>query len=199
MASVYDLKPRFQALLRPLAGLLAKAGVTANGVTIVAVLLSLATGAALLIWPWAMLLVPAALFVRMALNAIDGMLAREHGQKSRLGAVLNELGDAVSDVSLYLPFARAPGINGWLVVLVVVLALIGELAGMAAVQISSERRYDGPMGKSDRAAVFGVIALLLGLGVRAGSWTTTVLTAVAVLGVLTIVNRARRALATDPR
>ena len=93
MASIYDLKPRFQALLRPLAGFLARAGVTANQVTIAAVLLSLATGAALLIWPWAMLLVPGALFVRMALNAIDGMLAREHGQKSRMGAVLNELGD----------------------------------------------------------------------------------------------------------
>ena len=41
----------------------------------------------------------------MALNAIDGMLAREYGQKSRLGAYLNELGDVVSDAALYAPFA----------------------------------------------------------------------------------------------
>jgi len=41
----------------------------------------------------------------MALNAIDGMLAREFGQKSRLGACLNELCDVVSDATLYLPFA----------------------------------------------------------------------------------------------
>ena len=126
------------------------------------------------------------------------MLAREHGQKSRMGAVLNELGDAVSDSALYLPFGRAPGINSWLVILVVVLALLGELAGVVAVQIGTERRYDGPMGKSDRAMVFGILGLLLGLGVNPGPWTTTVLTAVAVLGVLTIVNRARRALATGP-
>ena len=51
-------------------------------------------------------LLPAVLFVRMALNAIDGMLAREHGQKSALGAFLNELCDVVSDAALYLPFAR---------------------------------------------------------------------------------------------
>ena len=40
---------------------------------------------------WPLLLVGPWLFVRMALNAIDGMLAREHGQKSALGGILNEL------------------------------------------------------------------------------------------------------------
>jgi hypothetical protein len=35
-----------------------------------------------------LLVLPGFLFVRMALNAIDGMLAREHAMKSRLGAVL---------------------------------------------------------------------------------------------------------------
>jgi CDP-diacylglycerol--glycerol-3-phosphate 3-phosphatidyltransferase len=198
MASIYDLKPRFQALLRPVVRFLARAGVTANQITVLAVVLSLATGGALLIWPWAMLLVPAALLIRMALNAIDGMLAREHDQKSRLGAVLNELGDVISDVALYMPFARAPGVNRWLVVLVVVLALIGELAGVVALEIGAARRYDGPMGKSDRAVFFGTIALLIGLGVDAGPWTTIVLTVAAVLAALTVVNRARGALAAGP-
>ena len=41
----------------------------------------------------------------MALNAIDGMLAREFGQKSALGGYLNEIGDVVSDAALYAPFA----------------------------------------------------------------------------------------------
>ena len=39
----------------------------------------------------------------MALNAIDGMLAREFNQKSRLGGYLNEITDVVSDAALYLP------------------------------------------------------------------------------------------------
>ena len=51
------------------------------------------------------LLIPVWLLVRMALNAIDGMLAREFGQKSGLGAYLNEIGDVVSDAALYAPFA----------------------------------------------------------------------------------------------
>ncbi len=49
-------------------------------------------------------LLPLVLFVRMALNAIDGMMAREFGQASKLGAYLNEIGDIVSDVALILPF-----------------------------------------------------------------------------------------------
>src|SRR3954470_15131265 len=104
MASIYDIKPAFQNLLRPITRALAAAGITANQVTLSAMLLSCAVGGCVLGFPledWPLLLMPAFLFVRMALNAIDGMLAREHGMKSKLGAVLNELGDVVSDTALY--------------------------------------------------------------------------------------------------
>jgi CDP-diacylglycerol--glycerol-3-phosphate 3-phosphatidyltransferase len=54
------------------------------------------------------------------------------------------------------------------------------------------------MGKSDRAFVFGLFGLLLGLGVPTGRWQTTALIAVSALLIVTIVNRARRALAQKP-
>lgn len=198
MPSIYDLKPRFQALLRPLVGVLARAGVTANQVTLLAVAASAGAGFALLLDPgasWALLLVPAMLLLRMALNAVDGMLAREHGQQSKLGALLNELGDVVSDSVLYLPFALIPGLDSRLVVVIVVLALIAEMTGVVAIQVGGDRRYDGPMGKSDRAFAFGLLALLLGLGVAPGGWSTGLLALVAVLAAATILNRSRRALA----
>ena len=198
MASVYDLKPAFQRLLRPVVGALARTGVTANQVTVSAFLLSLAAGAAIAASPSSrgMLgLLPAVLFLRMALNAIDGMLAREHGQASRLGAVLNEVGDVVSDTALYLPLALVPGFAPVPVVLSVVFAIISEMTGLVAAQIGAARRYDGPMGKSDRAFVFGLFALLVGLGVPSGGWLTPALWMVVALLVVTIVNRARRALA----
>jgi CDP-diacylglycerol--glycerol-3-phosphate 3-phosphatidyltransferase len=197
MPSIYDLKPRFQALLRPLVGTLARAGVTANQVTLGAALLSIVTGALNARWPGSarvLLLVPLVLFLRMALNAIDGMLAREHHQQSRLGAILNELGDVVSDSALYLPLALVPGLDPRLVVLAVVVAIIGEMTGVVAIQIGATRRYDGPMGKSDRAFWFGLLALLLGVGVAPGWWGTALLALIAGLGLVTIVNRARRAL-----
>jgi CDP-diacylglycerol--glycerol-3-phosphate 3-phosphatidyltransferase len=197
LVSVYDLKPGFQKLLRPLCRALARAGVTANQVTLCAAMMSVALGAA--IWTmhgtaWTLLALPPLLFVRMALNAIDGMLAREFAQKSALGAVLNELGDVVSDTALYLPFGMITGVDGALVGLVVAIAIMTEMAGVVAVQIGASRRYDGPFGKSDRAVFFGALALLLGLGVRPGPWTDIVLALAAVAGALTIVNRARAAL-----
>jgi CDP-diacylglycerol--glycerol-3-phosphate 3-phosphatidyltransferase len=144
-----------------------------------------------------LLLVPLVLFLRMALNAIDGMLAREHDQRSRLGAVLNELGDVVSDAGLYLPFAVVPGLDARLVVPAVIVAIIGEMAGVVAIQIGAHRRYDGPMGKSDRAFAFGLLALLLGLGLAPGWWSTGLLALIVLLGSLTVLNRCRRALATE--
>ncbi len=198
MPTIYDLKPRFQALLRPVVGRLANRGITANQVTLAALALSLATGLLTTLGAnhrhWPLLLVPAVLFIRMALNAIDGMLAREHAMQSPEGAILNELGDVISDAALYLPFALIPGVCGSLVVIAVVLALISEMTGVVAIQIGAQRRYDGPMGKSDRAFTFGLIGLLLGLGFKIHLLVNIVLTGVLVLLGITIRNRARQAL-----
>jgi GTP-binding protein len=145
MASIYDIKPAFQKLLRPLTSALAAAGVTANQVTVAAALLSAGVGACIWFQPaarWPLLVLPGFLFVRMALNAIDGMLAREHNQKSRLGAVLNEIGDVLADTALYLPLATVPGFSPWLVVVITILAIVSEMTGVVAVQIGATRRYD---------------------------------------------------------
>jgi CDP-diacylglycerol---glycerol-3-phosphate 3-phosphatidyltransferase len=149
VVTLYDLKPRFQALLRPLVRKLADAGVTANQVTLLACAVSIAIGLA--IWltatPALFLLLPVWLFARMALNAVDGMLAREFGQKSDLGAYLNELTDVVADAALYLPFALvAPFAPAW-VVIVVLLATLTEMAGALSCSTGT-----GPRRRRRRAA-----------------------------------------------
>jgi CDP-diacylglycerol--glycerol-3-phosphate 3-phosphatidyltransferase len=212
MPSIYQIKPRFQALLRPLVRDLAAGGHTANEVTITAVVMSLAAGVVLANWAsvqavW--FLLPVVLLVRMALNAIDGMLAREHGQKSALGAFLNELCDVISDAALYLPFALipelhqpeafagaayVPGVNPIVVIFAVLLAALSEMAGVVAIQIGAERRYDGPMGKSDRALAFGFLAVLVGLDVVPTLWITWAIGIIALLTAWTIVNRVRAGL-----
>jgi CDP-diacylglycerol--glycerol-3-phosphate 3-phosphatidyltransferase len=198
VATIYDLKPRFQALLRPIAARLVNAGATANGVTLAALIMSLAQGGAIAFWPesrWPLLLLPVTLFVRMVLNAIDGIMAKEHDQKSNIGALFNEISDVVSDAALYLPFALIAGVNAPLVVLVVVASVIAEMAGVLGPMIGATRRYDGPFGKSDRAFGFGALAVLLGLGLSPGLWTTSVLAVMLVLAAVTVWNRARRAVA----
>lgn len=197
MASVYDLKPKFQALLRPAVAWLAKHGVTANQVTLSAFVLSAVGGAMVGLYPqevWPLAAMPLILFLRMALNAVDGMLAREFGQKSRLGAVLNELGDVLSDAVLYLPLALVPQIADWSIVIFVLMAIVVEFAGVVAIQIGAERRYDGPMGKSDRAFWIGLLATLLAFGLINSWWATAFAWSLAILSVPTVINRARRAL-----
>ncbi|NYE22447.1 CDP-diacylglycerol--glycerol-3-phosphate 3-phosphatidyltransferase [Pigmentiphaga litoralis] len=196
MISIYQLKPRFQALLRPRVVQLHARGVTANQVTVFAAVVSVLLGLFLAFQanhPWLFLLVPVWMFARMALNAIDGMLAREFGQQSRLGAYLNELCDVVADAALYLPFAALFGVaTGW-VILVVLLATISEYAGVLGLMVGATRRYDGPMGKSDRAFCFGVLGLAAAIGVPA-FLLNLLLIVVAVLLVVTIYNRVHRGL-----
>jgi CDP-diacylglycerol---glycerol-3-phosphate 3-phosphatidyltransferase len=197
MPSIYQLKPGFQRLLRPLARGLVRAGVTPNQVTLAGVALSIGAGAVVAWQPterWPLLLLPATLVVRMALNALDGMMAREHGLATPLGALLNELGDVVADAALYLPLAWVAAFPAAGVVAAVVLAGLSELAGVAAVQVGATRRYDGPMGKSDRAFVFGALGLGLGLGLHPGRWVDAVVWVVVALLAVTVANRARAAL-----
>jgi CDP-diacylglycerol---glycerol-3-phosphate 3-phosphatidyltransferase len=197
MATIYDLKPKFQAMLRPIVNILATKGITPNQVTWAALLLSIFAGLMIALSHgalWSLLMIPFIMFIRMAMNAIDGILAKEHDMKTDAGAILNEMSDVVSDVALYLPLAFVDGVSIILVVLFAIVGIFTEMAGVLAAVISGQRRYDGPMGKSDRAFVFGFICLLLGLGVGSGFWLDALLTISILLGVLTVVNRSKGAL-----
>ena len=197
MISIYSLKPRFQNLLRPSVVRLAERGITANQVTLAAAGISLLV-ALLVAWQanhqWVFILIPIWMVLRMALNAIDGMLAREFGQQSKLGAYLNELCDVAADSALYLPFALILGVSPLLVIGVVLLAALVEYAGVLGLMVGATRRYDGPMGKSDRAFVFGLLGLLVALNVFDTRWVAVVLWLVFALLIYTLYNRVRRGL-----
>lgn len=197
MASTYDLKPAFQRVLRPIVRGMAAMGITPNQITIAALLLSAGIGAVIAIWPnqhALLLLLPLFLFFRMALNAIDGLLAREFDMITPLGTLLNELGDVAADAALYLPLALVPGISPLPIVMLVVMASLTEIVGISAIQIGASRRYDGPFGKSDRAVLIGAVGLALGLGVPATTWVTTLLWLGVMMALVTIIKRMVSAL-----
>ena len=197
MPSIYQLKPRFQNLLRPLVQRLYRRGVTANQVTLAAAGVSLLLGtliAAFAGYLWLFALIPLWMLLRMALNAIDGMLARDFGQQSRLGTFLNELCDVISDAALCLPFAFLPHFSWLPVAVVVFLATVSEMTGTVAVMVGASRRYEGPMGKSDRALVFGALGLAIGLALPPAAWQAVIFPGIAALLALTVANRIRAAL-----
>lgn len=195
--TIYQLKPRFQALLRPGVGALHAAGVTANQVTVAACVVSVALGLGLYAAgsPRAALaLIPLWMLLRMALNAVDGMLAREFGQASRLGAFLNELTDVVSDAALYLPLALVAPFSPFWVGAFIVMAGVSEFAGALGPTVGASRRYDGPMGKSDRAFAVGAIALWAAV-LPVPDLAAPLMPLLALLTAWTAINRVRHALA----
>lgn len=176
--SIYALKPRFQQLLRPAVRALHRRGISANQVTLAACAVSLLLGLLLCAladsprWFW---LLPLWFFLRMALNAVDGMLAREFGQQSALGGYLNEITDVAADAALYLPFAFIAPFGGLQIGLLIFLAAMSEFCGVLGQVHGNGRRYDGPMGKSDRAFVFGALALWYALAGSMPGWLDAVM------------------------
>ncbi|WP_180081294.1 MULTISPECIES: CDP-alcohol phosphatidyltransferase family protein [unclassified Acinetobacter] len=167
MPSIYQLKPAFQNLLRPLVKSLYTIGISANQITLLAMFISLAVASFIYIYfskhgiGLLLLIFPLWMLIRMAFNAIDGMLAREFNQQSKLGAFYNELCDVISDTALYFSLICFAFIQAELLILACFLSILSEYTGVMAPLIGAERRYDGPMGKSDRALAFSLICIVI--------------------------------------
>lgn len=175
----------------------ARAGLSPNAVTLIAIAGSVATGAVVsrsANYRWLLLLLPVWLFLRMALNAVDGMMARELAMSTQLGAVLNELGDAVSDVAIYLPLAFVYEPALWPIVAFSIGAVLTEFSGVLGRALGAGRHYEGPMGKSDRAFVIGALGLATALFSSLLRFWPWVFAFGALLTVVTCINRIRRAL-----
>ena len=193
----FDSKVFFQKLFRPAANFMARAGVTANQVTASTILLSLAAGTAVCSWPeqrWPLIMILSVMFVRLAFNHIDGMLAREHGMVTPLGGILNELSDVISDISLFLPLATISGIAPWPVFLAVLFGVITEMAGVVGLTIGASRREDGPLSKKPRGVCFAIIIFAIILGEPPGGWMNALFIALLPLMMLTIINRVKGAI-----
>lgn len=162
------LKPRLKRLLYPVAALLARTGVTANRVTLASLAGSIAVGSVLCTFPDRPALfgiLPAWVLVRTACASLDGTLAVEFGQKSRLGGVLNETGDILSEIALFLPLMFISSCTVAEGSIVIALVVLSEFAGLAALAFGDQRRVEGPLGKADRSIVLsmGGAAVFLGI------------------------------------
>lgn len=197
LISIYEIKPKFQQLLMPIVDWMRKIGMTPNQVTILALLLSIGTGIILSIFhenKWIYILMPIVMFVRMALNAIDGVMAKKYQMKSHLGLLLNEIGDVISDLFLFIPFVFIAEDYGIGIMLFISLSIISEMAGVTVQVIGSSRRYDGPMGKSDRAFIVGFISILIFVHLNIIPYLHFVFYICSILMLINIYNRITKGL-----
>lgn len=192
--TLYKLKPAFQNILRPVVIFLHKMKVSPNAVTLFTCLASCFYAYVMSQHKMLLIYLPVFFFVRMAFNAIDGMLAKEFDQQTPLGAILNEVTDVISDTALYL--ALAPYLAGLLpsLILFCFLSLLTEYAGVTTLSIGSSRRYDGPLGKSDRAFFISALGLLLSFSELAEQSYFYLLVAANILLLITFFNRVKKGL-----
>jgi len=195
--SLTPLKPLLRRALRPVASRLYEAGVAANQVTSTSIFGSVLVGALLCRFadqPSLFTILPAWLVARTALAAVDGTLATEFGQKSRLGGILSESGDVVSDFALFLPLALVSPFSAASITALIFLAAMSEFVGMAGTMLSGARRLEGPLGKVDRSIVLAHVAIAIAACGRLPEGAWFVVPALCLGRVVTIWNRLRFAL-----
>lgn len=200
--SLTFLKRAFKSMLYPPAARLAKLGVTANQVTIISLVGSIAVSALLCVassYTVVFAILPIWLLVRMVCATIDGTLATEFGQKSRLGGILNEMGDIVSDAALFWPLAFVKPLSPTIILLFIVMIVSTEAVGILSNTVGRGRRLEGPLGKADRTIVLAVVGVVVAIFGYLPAATTVAFPALAAGLGLTIWNRLCFAFIHAPR
>ncbi|WP_338999006.1 CDP-alcohol phosphatidyltransferase family protein [Fusobacterium animalis] len=161
--SIYKLKTKFQNLLMPICRKLVDLKVTPNQITLTTILLNIIFAGIIYKFSnftYLFLIVPIFLFLRMALNALDGMIANKFNQKTKIGIFYNEAGDVVSDTVFFYVFLRVVRVNEMYNLLFIFLSALSEYIGVVTVMVDNKRHYEGPMGKSDRAFLISLLAII---------------------------------------
>lgn len=193
MAGIYALKPWFQRALRPVENWLVERRVHPDTLTLAALALAVAGGAAIALsprWPALLLAVPGVALVRTALNALDGLVARRLGLARPWGEVLNEVGDRLADLALLGSLLLLPGIDARLGAAALAAMLLASSIGLAGKAAGGRRQYGGLLGKADRMLLLAVAAPLA-LIAGSGPVFTSLLTLVLAGGLVTGLQRLR--------
>lgn len=102
-------------------------------------------------------------YVRLWLNMLDGMVALASGKASRIGEIVNELPDRISDVLIFVGVAHSglchPLSGYWAAIFALLVAYVGIL-GQAA---GAQREFSGIMTKPWR-----MVALHIGAWITLG-------------------------------
>lgn len=190
---LYAAKPRFQEYLRGVADGLAALGIHPDWLTAAAVGCAALAAAAMLgspAQPLLLWLVPPLAFTRLALNALDGMVARRLGVERAWGTVLNELGDRLADLLFLAPLLAVPSVPAPLVAGALCTVLLGSFVGVLGQSTTAGRQYGGLLGKADRMLWLSVACIAA--GITGDLQPLTVLSAALLVGgVITVTQRLR--------
>ena len=190
--AVYSLKPRFRQQLRIVETLLIRAGVSADQLTVAGLVFAVAGAVDIVLstrHPLWLGLLPVLLVLRLACNALDGMIAGDTRTAKPLGFVHNEVADRAADAVLMIAVAAASDAP-LLGAATLALALLASHVSVAAAAAGGTRSHIGVMAKADRMLLLAVAAVPAAL-VPALPWFTGYLGIVAAGSALTLATRWR--------
>jgi CDP-diacylglycerol--glycerol-3-phosphate 3-phosphatidyltransferase len=189
---IYSVKPAFQKMLKPLESFFIRNKVHPTTINFMALFIAILGGLALYFSDKQVLLliyIPFMAFFRMALNALDGMVARSLKVKNQaFGEVLNEFIDRISDAFTFFAWAMTSYVDLILGSITVILILLNSYLSIVSKAAGGKRQYGGLMGKADRMFVLsaGCVLLLVIQDFRFGNWTMAV---IAIGMIITMVQR----------
>jgi len=162
--TIYNLKPEFQKLLKPLIPYLLDKGATPTKIALITLAGSLFFG--LMTPTFAavhivfLILFPVWAFARITLNALESLIAYECGIESPERIILGELYDVVADLAMYFPLIILTPQALPAIFFFAIGAVITEFCGLLGPLLGAKRRYDGPMGKDDRILYVCLLTLM---------------------------------------
>lgn len=196
MAERRPIATRSTGWARALAATVARAGVSANAVSVTGVVFALASASA---WAcgagphWRACLLVAAVTVQLRLlcNMIDGMVAVEHGRATPTGALYNDVPDRIADTAILVGAGYGVALPelGWACAVVAMLTAYVRALGGA---LGTPQFFIGPQSKSQRMAVLTGAALIGACLPEERHATTLVVVALWIVLVGSLVTVVRR-------
>ncbi|MCA8991094.1 MAG: CDP-alcohol phosphatidyltransferase family protein [Planctomycetaceae bacterium] len=168
-----------------IAGWLARRGVRPNTISLMSVVFGALAGGCLVLAGrqdaaltriGCLLGAAASIQLRLLCNLFDGMVAVEHGMKSKSGEIFNELPDRFADLFILLGAGFVDDLAwsvqlGWCAATLAVLTAYVRALGASA---GAGQHFLGPMAKQHRMAAM-TICCLLGIVSAASAWNLPIM------------------------
>ena len=187
-------RPLADRALGPFVSAAKVAGLSPNGVSVIAFLLALGAGGVYAVAAREPLLYlggAVLVFLNGWLDIVDGALARELDIASSGGDLLDHVLDRYADIGIIVGLAA--GVSQWeLGIAAVTGVLMTSYLGTQAQAVGLDRVYGGLVGRADRLAIIGVVtavAAFTTVEVAGYSLVALLLVFFAVVGHLTAIQR----------
>lgn len=190
---IYSTKSMWQKALKPIVAVSVRYHIHPDFFTYSAIGVSVVAGISLYLtgknhrWLW---LVAPCVLLRLLLNLLDGLVARELHLADTFGELKNEFGDRIADIVIFLGPAFGVYADFRLVIVLLSLILCISYLGILGKAMMGVRVYSGIYGKGDRMISLAIFSLYPAITGNLNSFNWFIALA-SLAALITIIQRVR--------